>query len=83
MENLATKHSARRTSQSQHMKCSAILLPFHPFPHAKCPLSQRGARPSGNEVMKCQAQHAEMLRRWMHAVCTIEDEVQQQSAAYA
>eukprot|EP00969_Alexandrium_andersonii_P154187 6816599-Alexandrium_andersonii.AAC.1 len=39
-------------SQSQHTKCSAILLCLPSCcPRAKCPLSQRGIRPDGNEVM--------------------------------
>eukprot|EP00969_Alexandrium_andersonii_P073094 3225465-Alexandrium_andersonii.AAC.1 len=40
MKHLVTKHKARRTSQSQHMKRSATLL--LPFSHEVSPLSQQG-----------------------------------------
>eukprot|EP00969_Alexandrium_andersonii_P162779 7195806-Alexandrium_andersonii.AAC.1 len=51
MKHLMVKHGAWRTGQSQHMKRSAILLYVSSFPHAKCPLSQRGIRPGGHEVI--------------------------------
>eukprot|EP00969_Alexandrium_andersonii_P161728 7148158-Alexandrium_andersonii.AAC.1 len=43
MKHLVMKHRAWRTRQSQHMKCSAILLCFSSVPHDVSPLSQRGS----------------------------------------
>eukprot|EP00969_Alexandrium_andersonii_P224872 9930919-Alexandrium_andersonii.AAC.1 len=51
MKHLVMKHRAWRTSQPQHTKRSAILLRVSSFPREVSPLSQHGARPSGNEVI--------------------------------
>eukprot|EP00969_Alexandrium_andersonii_P055040 2425946-Alexandrium_andersonii.AAC.1 len=54
-KHLVMKHRAWRTSQSQHMKRTAILLCFSLFPREESILSQDGARPSGNEVISRDA----------------------------